>query len=241
MWIFAFLSKGLTQAAVIPGSGENEAAASSKPADTETPYSPPWRIRWRLNAQNSIPFLAPMATVLISFAALVIIAVQAWIYNEQRKLMTSTLPIMVDQTKIMGTQTSISFSGQRAYVGVADLALDLNGGQITVLLENIGRVPADKIQVEVRETRQFAGASHGSINSFELFPGSLKMRVLVPLAHFDPKEVKSISARTEKLYISGTIKYDDGFGNPDITRFGFEYNPRPNEGWTARPQLIQNK
>jgi hypothetical protein len=86
-------------------------------------------------------------------------------------------------------------------------------------------------------------SSRGSIKSFDsgqqLFPGSLKMLVVVPLAKFDPKEIEYINARTEILFISGTIKYDDGFGNNVKTAFGFEYHPPPDDFWTARSGLIK--
>jgi hypothetical protein len=158
---------------------------------------------------------------------------QAWIY---------------DKTKaIIAEQTDIIRIAQRSYVGVASLTADLKERQIILMFENVGRIPANKIKVDVREVRRKPGKpSHGSINPInyfegqQLFPGSLKMQVVIPLTDFQLTEINDIAAKKETLYVSGTIEYDDGFGTQK-TAFGFEYKPPPNEGWTARSELITKK
>lgn len=185
-------------------------------------------------------------------ATVVIIAAQAWIYNEQRKLMNSTQTVMFEQADIMKKGLYVN---ERAYVGVASLSANMKDGQVTVTLENIGKIPADKIRVKLqamRETKELSQEmsqelsqkqSHISTYYFapgqQLFPGSLKMPVVVTLKDFKPIDGARILAKTEILFVRGTIEYEDGFGFSNITDFGFEYSPRPKEGWTARSDLAK--
>jgi len=147
---------------------------------------------------------------------------------------------MVEQANIMKDGLYIN---ERAYVSVASLVTNMKDGHVTVTFENIGKVPADKIKVKVQAMRQTKEVSIVSTYYFEagqqLFPGSLKMRVVVPLENFKQAESARILARAETLFVRGTIEYEDGFGIFDTTTFGFEYSPPPNEGWTARSDLIK--
>jgi hypothetical protein len=204
------------------------------------------RARWRV-IRLYVPILAQVLTVLISFIALLIVATQAWIYHQQLKVMSGQLNSMQEAQTEMRAQTEImkkSFFMNRASVGIASPIANLKAGQITIVLENVGRLPADKIQVEFRESRRIADrTSHGSMQPLnpgqQLIPGG-KLPIVVQLDGFDPKEVDNIAAKIEKLYISGVITYDDGFGNSTKTVFGFEYIPKPNEAWTPRAELIKN-
>lgn len=195
----------------------------------------PHRIYW----VNSLPLVTQVLTVLISFFALLFVGAQALIYQKQLKAMNDAQGVMVEQTKIMKN----SFLMNRAYVGVGTPIADIKAGRVTIVLENVGKLPADKLDVEFQETRRFGNDTpHASISHLtpgqQLIPGG-KMPLVFSLDRYQPNEPENIKAKTETLFISGTITYDDGFGNPDATKFGFEYIPRPNEGWTPRSELIK--
>lgn len=211
-----------------------EPAAS--PGATER-WQPSWRTRWSLGAKKWFPLFSQLATVIISLAALFVIIKQALIYDQQRELMSQT-------QRAMDEQTSIIRVSQRSYVGVASITADLNERQIILAFENVGRIPADNIEVEIWESRRKAGEnSLGSITRVKqkrLFSGSLKMEVVIPLDKLQVADISDIAARREKLYVIGKIEYEDGFGRQE-TEFAFEYGPPPNERWIARSDLITKK
>lgn len=130
---------------------------------------------------------------------------------------------------------------QRAYVGVHSLSQDLKAGQIGVMLENIGKVPAQDIKVYAHEMRisgeKIIGRSHPILEAGHtpLFPGTFKMQVVIALNNFVPEEISNILTGKERLSIAGKIQYGDGFGNIQYTDFAFFYRPPPNEGWAAMP------
>jgi len=130
---------------------------------------------------------------------------------------------------------------QRAYVGVHSIRSNLENGQIAVMLENIGKVPAQDIKVYANEARKIGdkiiGSSHSTFEAghTHLFPGTFKTQVAISLKNLTSEEVGNILAGKEKLYISGKIQYGDGFGNVQHTDFAFLYTPPPNEGWISIP------
>jgi hypothetical protein len=178
----------------------------------------------------------------IAVLGLVIIAIQAWIMFRQTELMTN-------QTNIMDQTLRVS---ERAYVGIASLSVNWEEREVVVMLQNIGNVPAKAIKLQAEEVRATPSTDittgskvydklDGSTfpwdaGDVQLFPGT-PMRVAIPLRGFRPEEVDAISKKRERVYIGGKIEYDDGFGKIDSTVFAFEYNPPPNEGWTAHSDL----
>ena len=172
------------------------------------------------------------ASRLVPTLTLIIICFQAWIYNEQRKLLAE--------------QSHTSYITQRAYVNLSSIDVDFSGGRATLILENVGKTPADRITVNVMESRRYPMAtdmaeysSVGSTHNFEprqrLFPG--KMRMTIPLQSFQSLEIRKIEAKQETLHISGFISYYDGFGFPDTTLFGLEYDPSL-KAWNSSARLI---
>src|SRR6267378_3614585 len=143
--------------------------------DREPRWRPSLRIRFALQAKRWFPILAQVTTVVISLAALYVIQKQAWIYEDQRKLMSETKTVMAEQTEIIRI-------AQRSSVGVAGVTAELKERQVILMLENVGHIPADNIKVQVWEARRTMGKnSPGSITYIEgqrLFPGSLKMQVV---------------------------------------------------------------
>jgi len=196
------------------------------------------RLRWYLRIKNSFLF-TQAGTFLVSAIALAVIAIQAWIYNEQRKTMDSTLAVLVKQTRIQEDSLRIN----RAYVSATVPVAYLKDKEIRLTLENVGHLPADKIKVEAREIRTFQGVMKGSvkrIEAWQLLASGEKTQVAIPLVGFDATELANIAARTEILHISVTIEYADGFGSLDTNNFCFEYRPPPDEAWVACAKLIRD-
>jgi len=191
-----------------------------------------WRTWGHMKMKKWFPIGAQTATIIISLAALIVISKELWIYDQQRKLMSETKTVMAEQNEIIR-------AAQRAYVGVASLKADLTGRRVVILIENVGQIPAKEIRMQLREVRRKPGEpSSGSItlrNYDQIFPGSLKMRAILPLDRVGPTEVTDILEMKEILYVSVTLQYDDGFGEQK-TSFFFEYIPPPNEDWIAVPE-----
>jgi len=174
----------------------------------------------------------------VSLITLGVITAQAIIYQQQRKIM--------DQ-QVQQSERSLRIS-ERAYVGVASITPDFDRKEVLIMIENIGKVPARNVNVEAHAYRQLAGQPSGSVNgstkyfeagSVQLFPGSLKMAVVVPMPNMRPEEAKGILTGTDNFYVAGTIKYEDGFGGFDRTNFAFRYTPPPKERWTADSDLAK--
>ena len=180
----------------------------------------------------------------IALIGLFIIGFQAWIMYRQTGIMRT-------QTNIMDHSLRVS---ERAYVGIASLSANFELGEVVIMLQNIGSVPAKSIKLYAEEVRATPSTEMGSgskiyekldgstfsweAGAVQLFPGA-PMRVAVPLRGFKPEEVDAIMHKRETLYVFGRIEYEDGFGNPDSTVFAFEYNPPQRDGWTAHSDLSQ--
>ncbi|TAK00627.1 hypothetical protein EPO44_09625 [bacterium] len=142
------------------------------------------------------------------------------------------------QWQMMRASLTVS---QRAYVGVHSLQMDLSSGQVLVMLENMGKVPAQDIKVSAHTSQEAEGKIRTSAHpTFEaghtqLFPGTFKIQVPIPLKDFTPQEASNILTGRTTLYVAGKIQYGDGFGNPQTSDFAFRYVPPPHEGWTAIP------
>jgi hypothetical protein len=197
---------------------------------------PPGKVeRWKRQLQSWVPII----TVIVSLVALLVIITQAVIYNQQRQVMNSQREVMHDQVQL--TEKSLRVS-ERAYVGVASLTANLAQGEILITLENLGKVPANNISVQADAywanwaTRNLEPFPHEDFDAGEvkLFPGSLKMRVVVPMRKFNTEEISAMrDSKNGSLFVVGIIQYEDGFGYADITKFNFKYTPPPNDNWIA--------
>lgn len=212
------------------------------------------RVRWRETWM-------PVLNLVIAFLALVVIVFQASIYNEQRKIMNKQSEFMDAQTQIMQKSFGLSETTlhvkDRAYVNVANLTAKMDAGEILMMLENTGNIPAIAIKLEanvyrVTPTSTEVGAQPNTTSANEkmegsfiqwdagtvpLFPGSFRMYVPITMQNFTPEEMNAVLARKEILYVAGSIRYEDRFGNADSTPFAFEYKPPPNESWTVHSDL----
>ena len=231
------------------------------PSSWVIPTSIEKHLRWKRRRETWPPFL----DVGIAFLALVAITAQAVIYYQQRQIMNTQSKFMNEQTKLMQhsldtSDKSLNTSeeslriGQRAYVGIASITANLKSGEIQIMLQNIGHVPAKGVKLDVQETRaipgengavsetreivnekQFGSDFHWEAAEVQLFPGT-PMYVVMKLKSFQPEEVAAILSKKEILYIGGTIQYEDGFRNCDYTTFAFRYDPL-NKVWIADPGL----
>jgi hypothetical protein len=148
--------------------------------------------------------------------------------------------VIVRQTQIMEKSFRVS---ERAYVGVTNVTANMATHEVLLVLENIGHVPAKAVNLQGQEIRAAPAGDNqkGSIfrwdaGEVQVFPGT-PMNVVIPLEPFEQDEVNAISTKKEILYIGGTIRYEDGFGNGDSTTFAFQYNPPPTDRWTAHSDL----
>jgi hypothetical protein len=197
-------------------------------------YSPPGTIGRHLKWRRGRETWGLVMTFVVSLITLAVITAQAIIYQQQRKIM--------DQ-QVQQSERSLRLS-ERAYVSVASLTPDFDRKEVLIMIENIGKVPARNVNVEAHAYRQLADQLSGSTKYFDaggvqLFPGSLKMAVVIPMPNMRPEEAKGILTRTDSFYVAGTIKYEDGFGGFDKTNFAYRYNPPPNERWTADSDLAK--
>jgi hypothetical protein len=126
---------------------------------------------------------------------------------------------------------------ERAYLVVSDVRIDFGAASIKASIENIGRVPADNVEVGVNISRGAKGRVEDSLydmyhSAVQVFPGKINPQFTQPLNNFTPEEAELIRMGKEKLSMIVTVFYDDGFGNSVESDFYFEYNPPPDEGWT---------
>ncbi|HBB95575.1 MAG TPA: hypothetical protein DC054_09300 [Blastocatellia bacterium] len=213
--------------------------------DAEPPVNGTASSSWRAWKTNPL-ILTQILPVLVSLLLLGVVAFQAFVYHRQLRVMRGQLDSMQSTQTMLGEQTEImkkSLFVNRAYVGVNNLLANISAGQVTITLENVGKLPADKIRVMVRESRRVGNDAVGGSENYydlgqQLIPGS-KLPLVIKLSQFRKEETKTITSRSETLYVSGDITYDDGFGRSDPIKFGFEYLPSPNEGWTPRGELIR--
>jgi heme/copper-type cytochrome/quinol oxidase subunit 2 len=137
------------------------------------------------------------------------------------------------------TMESTLRTSQRAYVGVYEIKTDLNLRLITVLLENIGKVPAKKIRVNTvqylwvgesdRREKVVEDRREFDWEDVELFPGGFKAPIVLEL-----KDERALSP-ANSMTVAGFIEYDDGFGFQSMTIFSFHYVPPPVDKWTLVP------
>ncbi|HEY5885139.1 MAG TPA: hypothetical protein VIT88_10655 [Pyrinomonadaceae bacterium] len=184
-----------------------------------------WSTKW----SQAATVVIGIAAILISLATLIVVRRQTWIYDEQLKLMAE--------------QRDITRKSERAYVGVAMLDADLKNGKVSVLLQNVGRIPATRINVKLLESRHRPdrkGIGTIAPQQFEgeqIF-GTLKMRLSLPLDRFQPGEGDDIMAKREILSVVVTIQYHDGFAMAEKTEFRFQFDGPASTDWTAIPTKL---
>jgi hypothetical protein len=143
--------------------------------------------------------------------------------------------------------------GSRAYVGINSIQTDLKRGQITVWLENIGKIPATNIKASGATALPQTNAS-GEPEAFkvliddildlginELFPGTFRLPVVIWIKDFAPETERLVLSRQKVLHVSCVIRYDNGFGSRSESWFTFYYLPPPDDKWIPRSLIRDSK
>jgi len=145
---------------------------------------------------------------------------------------------------------------QRAYVVISDIQPDLEAGQVRVLFENIGHMPAGNVTIRVDVERNAEGHDPGALpvewnshefgNFSQIPPSGFKTVIDVPLQNFTREDAALIRAGKQHLSLSFWLRYDNGFESKekDVEIFGgtggslktelsFNYFPPPHERWES--------
>jgi|ERR1051325_1343473 hypothetical protein len=166
-----------------------------------------------------------------SLAIVIVVIVHAMMYYKQAKAMDA-------QLELSGTALITS---NQAYVGIHSIANTetASGKVILITLENIGRVPADEIRINIhlsgllldREVirdgvrPEFSEHVNEHFGRTKLFPGNLKIEIALPYEKYvSDAEYAFIKNNWMALYVWGKIVYKDGFGDGKITEFSFHYS-----------------
>jgi hypothetical protein len=158
----------------------------------------------------------------LGWLVFVIVAVQAFIYRQQAKIMGITLMV-----------------GNRSQMDIDNIEMTTDDNLETVVLEigNIGRVPADEIRVWVtvfhqvfkNYTKPLNGArprhQQGYFWDFgrsKLFPGELRITLYVPVHKHFAKELAIVNAGRARFIVQVKILNKDGFGSYE-SEFAFRF------------------
>jgi hypothetical protein len=166
-----------------------------------------------------------------------------WMAVSNNKAATAAADAAMSASKANRLNVRTFRASQRAYVGLSKITADWDHGQITLLFENIGKVPASRVHGTARQRRQAAGSDGVTETQqtfgggrAELFPGMFPDAVVVQLEGYDPSSEKTaIAAGTESVMISGDVEYDDGFHTTQRYDFAFRSTSVGVDGWTAVP------
>jgi len=199
--------------------------------------------RWLPDMKDRMKFFADSS---LSWLIFVIVAVQAYIYGKQWKVM--------DKQVVFGL---------RAYVGVKDISdIDFNNKRISFHIENIGKVPAKdinvSIEVEVRIPEKWADgqskqppwvrlanlsqsltwkANH-DYGRIRLSPGSFGLAIPVSLSWLSNGHMLLIWEDKAEIFFRGNIGFHDGFHRGKNSPFSFRYIRRQ-EAWITHPILTR--
>lgn len=161
-----------------------------------------------------------------TFIALVIFW-QAWIYNQQRK--------------IMQAQKTMLAVTERAYLGVKSLAINPITNStivITVILQNGGRTPAWDFRgksrmalIDAAPPVDWEMCADPITGSFIAAGGDKKMD-FTPLENITQEKVDALNAKTATLFADAECRYLDHMGNIQVFTFGYSFDFRPDR-WRA--------
>jgi hypothetical protein len=145
----------------------------------------------------------------------------------------------VEQNRIMERSLNIA---ERAYVAVENVRMDLNKGEITITIHNVGRNPAGDLRVEASAAifgSQPRPESSGEFKSdwghTSLYPASLKTVIVVSLQPYPTTLVEQVRTGEVKLFVSIKTDYLDGFQNAPSQHFFYRYIPPPYDVWLNAP------
>jgi hypothetical protein len=167
----------------------------------------------------------------LGWLVFVIVAVQAYIYKWQAKIMGDSLVI-----------------SQCARVGVHSIEPDWPDQILYLIIENTGHVPADDIEVSgiaeviipmsANKAQVFDHAFKQPFYRAQLTSGNLKIKVRILLDRVPP-EYLPLNPGNAIFRVAGHISYKDGFGNNECDFELTHWNA--NEGWVVFPvQTIED-
>jgi hypothetical protein len=188
------------------------------------------------------------ALIFLAIVAQAIIYRKQWeVMQAQAKKMHEQLDAIKEQSKIMERSLTIS---TRAYVGVYSISIDFETKQISIRIENIGKVPASHINVsinmEVRVPEQWIQSAQTTqppwielanggqsltwgysryFGRAKLFPGNLKIMFPVKLnSWLTSKQIPLIAQGHAEMFFRGDIEFNDGFDSGKDSPFAFRYS-----------------
>lgn len=188
--------------------------------------------RWLPNMKERMKFFTESA---LGWLVFVIVAVQAYIYQWQAKIMREALII-----------------GERAYVGVHSIAEDFKKERIILTVENTGNIPAEDLKIAgyvwviiprgvgLASLRNplFESANctfNQTFRNIKLFRGNLKSRITIDLFKItltNKTYIPSVAGGHGTLWLIGSIEYNDGFVPGQVSHFAFTYEG--NGEWAGR-------
>jgi hypothetical protein len=186
-------------------------------------------VAWPNLAERMKFFTSNLWILVTAFAVIA----QVVIYRKQWSVMQNALRQTEKQTTIAAIALEV---GSQAYVCVHSIDLDLAKDRIYIEIENLGRVPADSVQVELWQKLEIPPKFHRKDAAFQslqgwgektgLFPGNLRISMRLPLDLWLGREdIALIKSGDAKLIVEGVITFYDGFlpRKPKDTHFAFEY------------------
>lgn len=186
--------------------------------------------------------------------------------RDQLTAMQGQLVAVQDQVEIMeGQAKSMDESvvyGLRAYVGVHSIDYDPETDRVFLQVENIGKVPAENIdvfiEIEVKVPAKFLpfrpfiervlndepdgpqtttfGFRYRFGRKAKLFPGNLKIKIRIPLEPWFREELPLIRSGAARLVARGNINFMDGFHKDKNSPFSFRYR-LSDKCWFPHPLL----
>ena len=158
-----------------------------------------------------------------------------------------TLLAVRKQTKTMDEAFKIP---NRAYVGLHSIDFDVNARRIIILIENIGRLPADDIVIKlrmeigmsenvknlIRRDRAIRTAEDECIfdvnlpdcryGKFKLFQGNYKIPIMIRFEqgeNLTNEEYAQIASGNARLTVYGNISFSDSFNSNKRGEFALRY------------------
>lgn len=176
--------------------------------------------------------------------------------NKQEGHLATQAEAAKTQAEVMARQTTIMDKtlvyGTRAYVGIKDLVADYRARRIHLYIENVGRVPANNIQVTLELRVQILrnllpltqpptgwGAIgydpdcwgitipflHAYGKRTKLFPRQpLDIVTFIEPYHLSRSEIMLVEqGEGVRVRIRGEVRYSDGFHKDKVTHYDFRY------------------
>lgn len=145
----------------------------------------------------------------------------------------------VEQNRLMERALNIS---ERAYVAIEGVQMDLDKGEITITVHNVGKSPAGDLTIEANAAvfegavpPETSGVFKSDWGHTSLYPASLKTIIVISLQPYTPALIERIRTGKARLNVSGRIEYVDGFEKAPAQHFFYRYVPPPYDFWLNAP------